>query len=252
VLRKQPSADPGRSSVLHFGLSEDQPTPSGPGKNVWIAAKQSQPMDSYPFAGLATCLAYPRRCTNETISGLGPLFSAIRGALALFCHDGTERRIPRPQDTGEQKRLSSGKKKCHTRKNLLVIDQTLQIVYLSPTSPGAVHDKRIADEYPYPLPDGSLLWQDLGFLAYELDGVTMHTPHKKPKGGTLTPEQKTENRALSSVRVRIEHVNSRVKRCRTLQDPLRLRRSNMFDLVMEIGCGLHNFRIRLSPWSSLI
>ena len=133
-----------------------------------------------------------------------------------------------------------------------MIDQTLHIVYLSPTYPGTVHDKRIADENPYPLPEGSILWQDLGFLAYELEGVTTRTPHKKPKGGALTPEQKKENHAISSVRVRIEHVNSSVKRCRTLRDPLRLHRSHVFDLVMEIGCGLHNFRTRLSPWSPLV
>ena len=132
-----------------------------------------------------------------------------------------------------------------------MIDQTLQIVYLSPTYPGTVHDKRMADENPYPLPEGSVLWQDLGFLAYELDGVTTRTPHKKPKGGKLTPEQKAENRAISSIRVRIEHVNSSVKRCRTLQESLRLRRPNAYDLLMEIGCGLHNFRTRLSPWTSL-
>jgi hypothetical protein len=135
-------------------------------------------------------------------------------------------------------------------KNLLLIDQTLQILYLSPTYPGTVHDKRMADESPYPLPDQSFLWQDLGFLAYELGGVTTLTPHRKPKGGALTPEQKQENRAISSVRVRIEHVNSSVKRCRILQEILRLHRSESRDLVMEIGCALHNFRIRLSPWAS--
>ena len=127
----------------------------------------------------------------------------------------------------------------------------MHIVYLSPTYPGTVHDKRMADENPYPLPEGSVLWQALGFLAYELDGVTTRTPHKKPKGGGLTPVQKADNHAISSVRVRIEHVNSSVKRCRTLLEPLRLHRPNVFDLVMEIGCGLHNFRTRLSPWLSL-
>jgi hypothetical protein len=34
----------------------------------------------------------------------------------------------------------------------------------------------MADESPYPLPEGNVLWQDLGFLAYELDQVTTQIP----------------------------------------------------------------------------
>src|SRR5271157_2349297 len=122
-------------------------------------------MDSYLAARITTRLTCARRCSITNDIGFGPVFSPPRKGFSLFCHDGTERRVPRPQDARQQKRLYSGKKKCHTRKNLLVIDQTLHIVYLSPTYPGTVHDKRIADENPYPLPEGSILWQDLGFLA---------------------------------------------------------------------------------------
>jgi len=133
-------------------------------------------------------------------------------------------------------------------KNLLLIDRHVRIVYLSPTVAGTVHDKKLADASPYPLPDGSMLLQDLGFLAFTLDGVTTCTPHRKPRGGLLTAEQKAENRLLAACRVRIEHVNSSVKRCRILKESMRLRRAGARDQVMEIGCSLHNFRVRLSPW----
>ncbi len=119
---------------------------------------------------------------------------------------------------------------------------------LRPTVAGTVHDKKIADASPYPLLAGSVLLQDLGFLAFTLDGVTMRTPHRKPRGGQLTAEQKVENRQLSSCRVRIEHVNSSVKRCRMLKESMRLHRTGARDQVMEIACSLHNFRVRLSPW----
>ena len=33
----------------------------------------------------------------------------------------------------------------------------------------------------------------------------METPHKKPQGQKLTPEQKEANRAFSSKRVKVEH-----------------------------------------------
>jgi hypothetical protein len=135
---------------------------------------------------------------------------------------------------------------------LLLIDLTLMILLLSDTYAGSVHDKRIADAHQYPLPAGSRLLQDLGFLAFTLDDVECLTPFKKPKGGALTPEQKVFNQQLAAVRVRIEHVNSSVKRCRIVKDICRLRVVGAQDAVMEIACSLHNFRIALVPWQPLI
>ncbi len=73
-------------------------------------------------------------------------------------------------------------------------------------------------------------------------------PTKKPRGGQLTAEQKVSNQALSRRRVAIEHVNSSIKRCRILKEVCRLLRQGVRDLVMEICCALHNFRLRLDPW----
>ena len=44
--------------------------------------------------------------------------------------------------------------------------------------------------------------------------------------------------------MRIEHVNSSVKRCRMLKETIRMWKDGMRDMVMEIGCALHNLRIR--------
>jgi hypothetical protein len=133
-------------------------------------------------------------------------------------------------------------------KNVVLVDRELTIQFLSPTHPGTVHDKRIADSTAYPLAQGSHLLQDLGFLAFTLAGVTIEMPTRKPRGGELTAEQKAANQALARRRVAIEHVNSSVKRCRILKDICRLLRQGVRDLVMEICCGLHNFRLRLGPW----
>lgn len=133
-------------------------------------------------------------------------------------------------------------------KNVLLVDKQLKIQFLSETHPGTVHDKRIADATPYPLPQGSSLLQDLGFLGFTLDGVLIEMPIKKPKKRALTDEQKRANRARARRRVAIEHVNSSVKRCRILKDVCRLFVSGIRDLVIEIGCALHNFRLRLDPW----
>jgi len=138
-------------------------------------------------------------------------------------------------------------------KNLLLIDAALCILFLSETHPGSIHDKRIADATPYPLPAGSQLLQDLGFQAFTLDGVDIIQPTKKPRGRTLTRAQRAANRKVARRRVRIEHVNSRVKRCRMLKETIRLWKAGIRDMVMEIGCALHNFRVRLTPsWTPMI
>lgn len=137
-------------------------------------------------------------------------------------------------------------------KNLLLINTAVQILFLSETHPGSVHDKRIADTTPYPLPLGSQLLQDLGFQAFTLDGVDIIQPTKKPRGKALTRAQKARNRKVSRRRVRIEHVNSSVKRCRMLKETIRLWKAGLRDMVMEIGCALHNLRVRLTPsWAPM-
>ncbi len=137
-------------------------------------------------------------------------------------------------------------------KNVLLINAALTILFLSGTYAGSTHDKRIADATPYPLPTGSRLLQDLGFLAFTLDHVEIIMPTKKPRGRALTRAQKAANRRIARRRVRIEHVNSSVKRCRIVKDRIRLWKEGVRDLVMDLCCALHNFRVRLNPWLPMI
>jgi hypothetical protein len=137
-------------------------------------------------------------------------------------------------------------------KNVLLINAALTILFLSDTYPGSTHDKRIADATPYPLPAGSCLLQDLGFLAFTLDQVEIIMPTRKPRGRPLTRVQKAANRRIARRRVRIEHVNSSIKRCRIVHDTNRLRKAGVRDLVMEVCCALHNFRVRLTPWHPMV
>ena len=134
-------------------------------------------------------------------------------------------------------------------KNVLLINALLTILFLSATHGGRVHDKRIAEATPYPLPTGSRLLQELGFLAFTLPQVEILMPTKKSRGQALTLEQKVANQVLHQRRLRIEHVNSSVKRCRVVKDRIRLWKEGVRDLVMEICCALHNFRVRLTPCS---
>jgi hypothetical protein len=137
-------------------------------------------------------------------------------------------------------------------KNVLLVNAPLTILFLSETAGGRVHDKRIAEATPYPLPAGSRLLQDLGFLAFTLPQVEILMPTKRPPGQELTREEKRANQALHHRRLRIEHVHSSVKRCRIVKDRIRLWRAGIRDLAMELCCALHNFRVRLTPWQPMV
>ena len=137
-------------------------------------------------------------------------------------------------------------------KNVLLVNAPLIILFLSATHGGRVHDLRIAEATPYPLPAGSRLLQDLGFLAFTLPQVEILMPTKKPRGQELPLEEQRANQALHARRLRIEHVNSSVKRCRIVKDRMRLWKQGVRDVVMELCCALHNFRVRLTPWQSMV
>ncbi len=157
--------------------------------------------------------------------------------------DATERAVPRSVDWEQQKYEYSGKKGCHTQKNLLVSDEQNRILYLSPTVAGRIHDKALADEMELEfLPEQSLLL-DLGFVGYQPEAARTILPFKKPYQGELSEYDKLYNRLLASIRVSVEHVRAGGKRIRIVKDKIRLQGQQLRDLVMLIACGLHNLRI---------
>jgi hypothetical protein len=159
--------------------------------------------------------------------------------------DGTERLRPRPKDPETQKLFYSGKKKAHTVKNLVIVsDESQRIEYLSPTVEGKKHDKKLAEESQLTLPPTATVIKDKGFEGYEVPGGACHyQPQKKPRGEELSPLQKTLNSVIAGVRSVVEHVIAGIKRCRIVKDIFRNTMEQFDDLVMEIACGLHNFRV---------
>ena len=210
-----------------FGISQ-------PKTNVWIHF-----LSPILKSALAKLGAVPARSMEEL---------EIEGESQTFLHDGTERPIQRPKDEEQQKEFYSGKK-GHTLKNTVLSNQNCKVIYLTETVEGKKHDKKLADESHYQLPAGSLLFQDTGFQGFSLENVLILQPKKKPKGKELTEEEKEKNRGISTARVRIEHVISGVKRCRIVKDTFRNYKKGVKDLVMEISCALHNFRLKFRPWA---
>jgi hypothetical protein len=129
-----------------------------------------------------------------------------------------------------------------------VINETCHVCFLSHTYEGKASDKNVAELTGYTLPPGSCLYQDKGFQGFCLHDVTIVQPQKKPRGGELTPPEQATNRRMSSIRIRIEHAISGVKRYRLVKDTIRLLKDGIRDAVMETCCGLHNFRLQYRSW----
>ena len=189
---------------------------------------------------LADCAELPARQMEE--------LDLEAEQIGVFFHDGTERAINRPQDPQDQVTYYSGKQKQHTIKNDVVINEACKIRFVTETVEGRKHDKKLADEAGYRVPEGSVLVQDTGFQGFRLQGVAILQPKKKPKGGELSYVDKVTNRLISGIRIRIEHAIGGVKRYRIVKDTLRNWKPGFRDLVFETCCGLHNFRLNFRPW----
>lgn len=97
--------------------------------------------------------------------------------------DGVERRRQRPKKPAKQALHYSGKKKVHTDKNVVLVNtRSKRVSYLSPTMPGVVHDKALADWVNIQYPAATTLRSDLGFYGYQ-PRVREHLQPKKSASG---------------------------------------------------------------------
>jgi DDE superfamily endonuclease/Helix-turn-helix of DDE superfamily endonuclease len=156
--------------------------------------------------------------------------------------DGTERPIQRPKDNTRQKENYSGKKKRHTRKHMATVDENKRVLILSKAREGKVHDKRLLNEEgTVAIPDDIPIEVDLGFQGLDKEYENIRIPHKKPRGGELTEQQKLENRALSQDRVLCENAFAGVKKYNCVAGVYRNLVTNFDDRLMLISSGLWNF-----------
>src|SRR5271170_7736937 len=148
--------------------------------------------------------------------------------------DSFETPVPRPSIEPKQTHLYSGKKKDHTIKTEILTTVEGEILDIDAGHRGPKSDKKLHEgsEIAAQFPNATRM----GDLAYQgLEGGEV--PHKKPRGGALTPQQKEANRAFSSVRVRVEHSIRRVKAFRIVRDEYRLA-TGLFDRHCRCVVGL--------------
>ena len=110
----------------------------------------------------------------------------------------------------------------------------VRIAAVSKSAPGRTHDKKLYDQSRTVIPRTASGVGDTGYV-----GTRLQVPHKKPRNGTLTAEQKRSNRALSRRRIVVEHGIGKMKIWKIAADRYRnpLRRHTV---MMKNVAGLHN------------
>lgn len=183
----------------------------------------------------------PRRRKIGTVAELLKQYPEVRDLIV----DTTEQPLQRPQHSRRQRQHYSGKKRRHTRKSLLGVSERGQIVCLSQSVPGRVHDYTLFHRARVDrrVPPAWGLRVDLGFK-----GIVRDYPHRQvsiplraSKLHPLTRAQKRSNRGLARQRVAVEHALACVKKYRVIgalyRHPL-----TQYDAVLRTVCGLVNLR----------
>lgn len=153
--------------------------------------------------------------------------------------DSMEQCRERPGDNEEQKKYFSGKKKLHTFKNQVVsMPEATEIVDVIVGVKGPTSDISLFRNQQQKFDAEQLFKGDKAYIG----GLNISTPHKKPRNGELTAEQKAENKVFSSNRIFVEHIIRVIKIFRVASERFRLH-PNTYEQVIFTVCGLVRLRI---------
>ena len=184
----------------------------------------------------------------QTIAEVEAMFPGFKAAI-----DATDQEIPRPKAKLKRKTHYSGKRKKHTVKTQITVNQAGLIVHKTAHVAGSTHDYSLFKHSRPHLPDSVQAILDLGYKGIKKDypKLNCEVPFKKQSPGRgkrgvkaqeLTAEQKAFNSRLSRDRIVVEHDISRLKKFHIWADEFRNRLKN-YDAMTDIVCGLLNFRV---------
>ncbi len=117
-----------------------------------------------------------------------------------------------------------------------------EILYLSPTYGGCVHDKKICDLENLSLSKNVSLLVDLGYLGFRSENAHVILPFKQKKNQELDADKLAYNKWQAHIRVRIEHTIASIKIFRKVKETFRGRLYSREDTVMLVACALHNLK----------
>ena len=153
-----------------------------------------------------------------------PALLADTPGLAVVI-DTFEQRTRRPQR--RQRAYYSGKKKAHTLKSQVAVDEESgRFVDVSDSVPGRWADIKLLrrSRLMSRLPAGVGGIGDLGYVGIRDLHASGACPRRKPRGKPRPPEDVRYNRAFSRRRVVVEHALARLRRSRAVSDVNRHRR----------------------------
>lgn len=206
---------------------------------------RSRPCEWYKLYLPVLEKALGRKCClpKRQIRSEEEFFQAFPEVQDIFI-DGTERRVQRPKKPKNQKKYYSGKKKAHTRKNTIITDVNKRILYISPTKSGKTHDKKMVDKEGilHNIPPWIGKWVDTGYQGIQGYVFNVVMPKKGTKKNPLTPQEKKENKVISSFRICVEHSIGGMKRFNCLSNVYR-NKKGIDDSFVNVCAALWNFHL---------
>lgn len=160
--------------------------------------------------------------------------------------DSFEQKVQRPTDPTARDALYSGKKKMHTLKSQVSVDQdTGAIVDVSESVPGPLADVKLVKQSGVleRLPEGVGAIGDCGYQGIHDLHPLAYSPRKKPRGKQRPPEDVAYNTAFSRRRIIVENTLLRARRYQCITQPDRDHRRHHAARVRAIA-GLVNHQIR--------
>lgn len=160
--------------------------------------------------------------------------------------DSFEQKVQRPTDPTARDALYSGKKKTHTLKSQVTVDEdTGEIVDVSDSVAGPVADVKLLKQSGVleRLPEGVGGIGDCGYQGIQDLHPLAHSPRKKPRGKNRPPEDVAYNTAFSRRRIIVENTLNRARRYQSITQTDRNHRRYHATRVRAIA-GLVNHQIR--------
>jgi hypothetical protein len=190
------------------------------------------------------CIPIPQKIYNITKRLKTPeeVERYFPGFIAVI--DSTEQQIPRPVDKRKRKAYYSGKKKRHTVKTQLMVNNHGIIIHKLGYKKGRRHDYDIYKENHPGTPKKVVNVFDLEYLGVETDFLEQLSsiPNRKKRNLELSQEEKEYNMNHSKKRIVIEHTICRLKKYRIMSQIFR-NRLRKYDRISDIVTGLVNYRI---------
>lgn len=133
-------------------------------------------------------------------------------------------------------------------KTQLIINQADKSVICTKFGKGRQHDFRVFKNSQVQVVERVQILADKGYQGIHHYHANSNIPHKKPRNGKLTKEQKQQNKAQARLRVRVENVIRYLKVFRILSSRYRNRRKR-FNLRVNLIAGLYNYELQLAASS---